>query len=73
MKTLKNYVQNMPRLKASMAEGYIQNECLGFITKYLGRFEVVQRQIWDVDEEENDVNEVLEGVGMKYVMRSHFP
>jgi hypothetical protein len=56
-----------------VVEGYIRNEYLGFITKYLGRFEVVQWQIWDVDEEEGDVNEVLEGVGMKYVMRLHLP
>jgi hypothetical protein len=37
----------------------------------LGRFEAVQQQRWDVDEEEGDVNKVLEGVGMKYVIISH--
>jgi len=41
MKTFKTYVRNMVRPKGSMVEGYIQNECLGFITKYLQRFEVV--------------------------------
>jgi len=35
MKTLKVYVWNMARPEALMAEGYIQAECLGFITKYL--------------------------------------
>ena len=32
MKTLKHYVRNMARPKASMAEGYVKDECLGFIT-----------------------------------------
>jgi hypothetical protein len=35
MKTLKLYVRKMARPKASMAKGYIQDECLSFITKYL--------------------------------------
>lgn len=38
MKTLKTYVRNIVRPEGSMAEGYIQDECLGFITKYLQRF-----------------------------------
>jgi hypothetical protein len=41
MKTLKTYVHNMARPKGSMVEGYIRCEWLGFITKYLQRFEVV--------------------------------
>jgi hypothetical protein len=41
MKTLKNYVRNMARPEASMAEGYLKDECIGFITKYLHRFDVV--------------------------------
>jgi hypothetical protein len=35
MKTLKQHVRNMARLKASIAEGYIQDECLGFVIEYL--------------------------------------
>jgi len=31
MKTLKLYVHNMAWLEASMAKGYIQDECIGFI------------------------------------------
>jgi hypothetical protein len=41
IKNLKNYMHNMARSLAAMAKGYIRDECLGFITKYLGRFEVV--------------------------------
>jgi hypothetical protein len=63
MKTLKNYVHNMARLEDSMVERYITDECFSFIIEYLQRFEVVQRHIWDVEEEERDVNEVLEGNG----------
>jgi len=44
-------------------ERYITDECLGFIIEYLQRFEVVQWHIWDVEEEERDTNEVLEGDG----------
>jgi hypothetical protein len=58
----------MARPEASMAEGYIQDECLGFVTEYLQRFDVVKRCIWDVDEEEGDVGEVLEGAGTKFLM-----
>jgi hypothetical protein len=42
MKTLKLYVWNMTRLEASMAKGYVQDDCLGFITEYLQRFDVVK-------------------------------
>ena len=41
MKTLKRYVQNMARPKASMVEGYVKEECTGFVTKYVQRFDVV--------------------------------
>jgi hypothetical protein len=35
MKTLKEYVWNMARSKASMAEGYIKDKCIGFVIEYL--------------------------------------
>ena len=34
MKTLEQYVRNMARPEACMAEGYARDECLRFITKY---------------------------------------
>ena len=68
MKTLKQYVRNMARPEASMAEGYVKDECLGFITEYLQRFEVVDRRVWDADEEYGDAEEVLEGAGSSYLM-----
>jgi hypothetical protein len=68
MKTLKDYVWNMARLEASMAEGYLKDECIGFITDYLQRFDVVQRRVWDAEEEYSDAEEVLEGAGKPYIM-----
>jgi len=34
---------------------------LGFITEYLQKIDIVKRCIWDVDEKEGDVGEVIEG------------
>jgi hypothetical protein len=68
MKTLKGYVRNMARPEASMAEGYVKEECIGFVTKYLQRFDVVHRKVWNADEEYGDVEEALEGAGKPYVM-----
>jgi len=39
IKILKNHVRNMVRLEACMAEGYLKDECIGFVTKYLKEFE----------------------------------
>jgi hypothetical protein len=68
MKTLKGYVRNMARPKASMAEGYIKEECIGFVTEYLQRFDVVHKRVWDAEEEYGDVEEALEGVGKPFFM-----
>jgi len=63
MKSIKKYMQNMVQPEASMVKGYLKNECIAFVTKYLQRFDVVHRQVWDVEEEYSDVEEVLEGLG----------
>jgi hypothetical protein len=68
MKTLKEYMRNMAMPEASMAEGYMKDECIGFVTEYLQRFDVVQGRVWDAEEEYGDVEEVLEGAGKPYVM-----
>jgi hypothetical protein len=61
-------VRNMARPKASMVEGNLKDECLGFVTKYLQRFDVVHRQVWDAEEEYGDAEEVLEGAEKPYLM-----
>jgi hypothetical protein len=68
MKTLKGYVWNMARLEASMVEGYLKEECLGFVTEYLQSFDAVQMHVWDAKEEYGDAEEILEGVGKPYMM-----
>jgi hypothetical protein len=68
MKTLKAYVQNMACPEASMAEGYLKDECIGFVIEYLQRFEVVYRRVWDAEDMYGDVEEVLEGAGKPYMM-----
>jgi hypothetical protein len=71
MKTLKWYVsivRNMARPEASMAEGYLKDECLGFVTEYFQRFDVVHKRVWDAEEEYGDIEEVLEGAGKPYLM-----
>jgi hypothetical protein len=70
MKTLKGYVRNMARPEASMAEGYVKEECIGFVTEYLQRFDVVKRRVWDANEEYGDVEEAVEGAGKPYMMTS---
>jgi hypothetical protein len=49
-----------------MASGYVLDETLGFVTKYMQMFTQVRRRVWDVDEEEEVYGEVLEGFGSKY-------
>jgi hypothetical protein len=65
---LKFYVRNTARLEATMAEGYMKEECIGFIMEYLRRFDAVQRRVWDAEEEYGDAKEVLEGARRPYVM-----
>jgi hypothetical protein len=51
-----------------MAEGYLKDEYLGFVTEYLQRFDVVHKRVWHAEEEYGDAEEVLEGVGKSYLM-----
>jgi hypothetical protein len=68
MKILKYYLRNMARPEASMAKGYVKDKYIGFITEYLQRFDAMQRQVWDAEEEYKDAKEALEGAGKQYVM-----
>jgi hypothetical protein len=45
MKTLKKYIRNLAWPEGSMVEGYVHDECLGFVTEYLQRFQVVRSRI----------------------------
>ena len=43
MKTLKLYVRNTARPEVTVVEGYVKEECIGFITEYLERFDTVYK------------------------------
>jgi hypothetical protein len=60
-KVLKGYVRNMAQPEASMAIGYLMDETLRLITKYMDQFQPSKRRTWDSDEEEGVCGEVLEG------------
>ena len=68
MKVLKNHVRNFTRSEACMAEGYLKDECIGFVTKHLKSFEHTQRRVWDENEEYGDAEEVLQGATKQFVM-----
>ncbi len=68
LKTFKAYVRNKARPEASMAEGYIYDETIGFVTEYMQEFKHVRRRIWDAYEEEGVCGEVLEGAGIKFIL-----
>ncbi len=38
MEVFKGYVCNMPHLEGSMAEGYILNDIMGFVTEFYKNF-----------------------------------
>ena len=62
----------MAQPEASMAERYLKDECLGFVTEYLQRFNVVHKWVWNAKEEYGDVEEVLEGAKIPYQMIAEF-
>lgn len=68
MKVLKSHVRNLARPEACMAEGYLKDECIGFVTEYLQKFEATERRVWDEDEEYGDAEEVLQGAGKAYIL-----
>ena len=60
---LKSLVRNKARPEGSMAMGYMYEEALGFVTEYFRMYPVSARIIWDMEEDEQDSGEVLEGQG----------
>jgi hypothetical protein len=64
-KVLKGYVQNMVQLEASMATGYLMDETLRLITKYMDQFQPSKRRIGDSDKEEGVCGEVLKGASTR--------
>ena len=57
LKLLKNHVRTMFRPEASMANGYINDETLGYVAEYMD----VRPKMWDADEKDDVGGEVLQG------------
>ena len=62
---LKSLVRNKARLEGSIAMGYIMEETLGFVTKHFRLYPVRARVIWEMEDDERETSEVLEGKGIK--------
>ncbi|KAL3698153.1 hypothetical protein R1sor_012229 [Riccia sorocarpa] len=60
---LKRYVRSKARPEGCMAEGYITEEALGFITEYMEEFVPIKTRVWDAEEEEGVSGEVLQERG----------
>ncbi len=59
LKDFEGYVQNMCKLKDNMAKGYIFDEVSGLRIKYMKIFVATRRQVWNVNEDEWIIGEVL--------------
>ena len=61
--TLKSFVRNKAQPEASMANGYVAEEALGFCTEYLNLERYTERHVWESEEEESLKASVVEGSG----------
>jgi hypothetical protein len=59
MKDLKGYMKNMCKSKGSMVEKYIFYGAPGLYIESMQNFGAISKCIWDVNEEEGVVGEVL--------------
>ena len=66
MKVLKKIVRTREKSEGSMSEGYSMQEAMGFCTEYMKDFKNVNQCVWDDDEDERVVGEVLEGNGCRF-------
>ena len=61
--TLKSYVRTRSHPEASMANGYADEEALGFCTEYLNLHAYTKRHVWEDEEEQGMRGSVVEGRG----------
>ncbi len=59
MKNLKEYMRNLTKPKNNIVKGYIFYEALCLVIDYMSNFGATRRRIWDANEEEAMVGEVL--------------
>ena len=60
---LKGLVRNKARPEGSIAQGYMYEEAIGFVTEHFQLYPGVARVLWDMEEHEQDNGEVTEGRG----------
>jgi hypothetical protein len=72
MKTLKDFVRMYAKLEASMAEGYIITETLGYSIEYMQRFSGTRQRVWDEKEEPRMYDEIVQGGGWNRPMSNRF-
>ena len=58
---LKTLVRNKARREGSIAMGYVMEEALGFVTEHFRMYPIRAQVISDMEEDERDYGEVLEG------------
>lgn len=63
MKVLKNFVRQRARPEGSMAEGYIVQESLYYVTEYLLTIDPHAPRLWSDADDEKVSGEVLQGMG----------
>ena len=57
---MKTLVRNKARPEGSIAQGYIYDEAIGFVTEHLRLYPQAMRVLWDMDED-GDNSEVPNG------------
>ena len=66
MKVLNKFVHTRAKPEGNMSEGYSMQEAMGFCIEYMKDFKNVNRHVWDDEEDERVVGELLEGNGSQF-------
>ena len=59
MKTLKDYVRTLAHPEGSIAEGYQNEDALGFCTEYMQEYRGTAQRVWDAEEDPIMNDEVI--------------
>lgn len=65
MKVLKGFVRQKARPEGSMAEGWLVQESMYYVTEYLTTIHPTAPRMWSDEEDEKMIGEVLQGNGKK--------
>jgi hypothetical protein len=72
MKGLKGFVNNKAKPEGSMANGYLREESIGFLSEYMSEYTPTTKRAWDDQEEPAMYDEILEGGKRDRPMTSSF-